>query len=474
MVNQNIPFIRFNHLWDDKIVMTNIFWDSIVLWDKEFDSYINWWELNNDLKTQLEEKMFFKTQDYEEKSISKYKRRNAINFIWPTLHIIVLTKWCNHQCKYCHAAADYRYTDDSLMLQKEDAEKIIDIILSSPSKNLNIEFQWWEPIANFEILEHIVNYTEEKNRQAKKNLKYSLVSNLTLIDEKILKKLLDFPNFNISTSIDWDKKVHDFNRFMISDRKSVSSFDTIVEKIKLIREKENDYWKKILFWAMWVITSKTLPRYKELVDTYIELWFDSIFLKKINWIWYAEKTKNFIWYSKEELFEFYNNYYSYLIEKNKSWKFIRDWFLDIIITKITNPEQINFMDLRSPCWAWIWQIAYDYTWKIYTCDEWRMIDDDVFMIWDKDNNLQELVQNDIVWAMMDSSIVESLPCDVCAYAPFCWVCPIESYQSRWNIYTNQIFDEHCWFFMFLFDYVFKILHSKSWDEYEYIKKYLKD
>lgn len=471
-MNENIPFIRFNHLWNDKIVMTNIFWDSIVLWNEEFDNYINWKELDTSLKNELEEKMFFKTSNYEEEAVSKYTKRNYINFIWPTLHIIVLTKWCNHQCKYCHAAADFRYTDDSLKLNKSDAEKIVDIILSSPARSLTIEFQWGEPTSNMEILEHIINYSEKQNKVTKKKIKYALVSNLTMVDEAMLEKLFTFPNLSISTSIDWDKKVHDFNRLMISDRKSVSSFDTIVEKINLIRSWEEKKWKKLLFWAMWVITIKTLPKYKELIDTYIELWFDSIFLKKLNWLWFASKTKNFLWYSNEELLEFYKNYFSYLMDKNEEWIFIRDWFLDIVIKKIINPDQINFMDLRSPCWAGIWQIAYDYTWKIYTCDEWRMVEDDVFLVWDKDNNLQELIQNDTVWAMMDASIVESLPCDTCAYAPFCWVCPIESYQARWNIYTNQIFDSHCKFFMFLFDYIFEILSEKPEREYNYIKNYL--
>jgi len=53
-----------------------------------------------------------------------------------------------------------------------------------------------------EILEHIINYTEEKNKVTKHNLNYALVSNLTLIDEEMLEKLFSFPNLSISTSID--------------------------------------------------------------------------------------------------------------------------------------------------------------------------------------------------------------------------------------------------------------------------------
>jgi len=128
---------------------------------------------------------------------------------------MVLTKWCNHQCKYCHSAADYRYTDDWLNMSKDSAKKIVDIILSSPAKKLTIEFQWWEPMVNMDLIDFIVKYAEEKNKKTKKNIKFALVSNLTMVNEEILEKLFSYPNLSISTSLDWDKKTHDFNRLMI-------------------------------------------------------------------------------------------------------------------------------------------------------------------------------------------------------------------------------------------------------------------
>lgn len=470
-MKKNIPFIRFNHLWTDKKIVTNIFWKSIILKNKEFNDYLNnKLNINTNLYKELISNNFINNndKDYIKKSVLEYKNRFWVNFIWPTLHIMVLTKWCNHQCKYCHAAADYRYTDDWLSMSQDSAKKIIDIIYSSPSKSLTIEFQWWEPLINIDLIDFIINYSEKQNKKFKKKINYALVSNLTLINEDILEKLFSYPNLSISTSLDWDKKTHDFNRLMIWKNNSNSSFDVLKEKINLIREWESKKWKKILFWAMWVITRKTLNRYKELVDTYIELWFDNIFLKKLNWLWFAVKTKNTLWYSNKELIDFYKNYFSYLVELYNKGTKITEWFLWIALWKILNPSNTNFMDLRSPCWAWIGQIAYNYDGDIYTCDEWRMVEGDTFKIWDIDSNLEQLVQNDIVWAMMDASIVESLPCDICAYAPFCWVCPIESYQSRWNIYTNQIFDSHCSFFIFLFDWIFKKIWDKNCLEYDFL------
>ena len=236
-----VPFIRVNHLWKDKKVLTNIFGESFVLKNDEFNQYASW-ELseNSALYKELDKKFFIKkdAEDFINTQIGEYQKRNKLNFIGPTLHIIVLTKWCNHQCKYCHAAADYRYTDDGLQMSKKTAEKTVDIILQSPNKSLTIEFQWWEPIANMAVIDHIIKYTEQQNKKTKKDINYALVSNLTMIDEEILEMLFSYPNLSISTSIDGDKKTHDFNRLIIWKWKNVSSFDEVANKIRLIRKWE--------------------------------------------------------------------------------------------------------------------------------------------------------------------------------------------------------------------------------------------
>lgn len=474
-MNKNIPFIRFNHLWKNKKILTNIYGESIILKNEEFDKYIkNEIPEDNSLYKELEKKLFLKTSWYEEKAVLEYKKRYWINFIWPTLHIIVLTKNCNHQCKYCHSSAVYWEVEKDKTMCKKTAKKVIDIIFQSPSKDLTIEFQWWEPLLKIDLIDYIVKYSEEKNKIFKKNINFALVSNLSLINNELLEKLFSYNNFSISTSLDWDKKTHDFNRLLLVNKEQISSFDLLKEKIELIREWEKKKWKKILFWAMWVVTKKSLNNYKEIVDTYVELWFNNIFLKKVNWLWFATNNQKIIWYSDEELKEFYLNYFNYLVELHEKWVKIKDGFLSIILWKILKPEKMNFMDLRSPCGAWIWQITYDYTWSIYSCDEWRMIPEDVFKIWDTNDWLEELVQNEVIWAMMDASIVEGLPCDICAYASFCWVCPIESYKSRGNIYTNQKFDSHCKFFTFIFDWVFEVLYEKNKKEYDFLAYHLKN
>ncbi|EKE28507.1 MAG: hypothetical protein ACD_3C00051G0010 [uncultured bacterium (gcode 4)] len=477
MINnkKHLPHIRFNEFADGRIIVTTVFWESILLKEDEFNEYIAWnIPKDSELYKDLLKRWFINYDWYESEFIEDYKHRFWINFIWPTLHIMILTKWCNHQCKYCHAWATMDYENDDIKLKKEDAEKTVDIILQSPSKFITIEFQWWEPFSNFWIIEHIIKYTEEANKKTKKNIWYALVSNLTMLDDEILEKLFTFPNLGISTSLDWPKKVHDFNRVM-SWGKNSSSYELLAKNIWKIRAKEKETWISILRWAMWVITKKSLPFAKEIIDTYLEFWFESIFLKRMNTIGKAENKWNILGYTFDEYNIFLDEYFKELLKKYKEWIFVLDVFLSITIKKILTPENINYVDLRSPCWAWVSQIAYNHDWKVYTCDEWRMIEDDVFQLWTINDSLKDLVQSETTWIMMDASTIESLPCDVCAYAPFCGVCPVVSYMTKWNIYYNQNNDDHCKFFTYYFDMIFRVLSDKEKyaDEYEYFIKHLR-
>lgn len=472
-----LPFFRVNRIPDaDHVVVTNASGGFVVIPQKEFDAYANGsLDPVSDAYKKLQKKGFFKDDGYVERMAEEYRHRMGINFIGPTLHIVVMTKGCNHQCLYCHASAQYEEdpnNENGLALEWGTAEKIVDTIFQSPSPAFTIEFQGGEPLLNWATLKHLIEYAEKKNETLKKHVSYAIVSNLSLLTEELLAEMAEFPTLSIATSLDGPKEVHNFNRLLVTKTEKLPSFQTLEEKIKMIRAFEMREKRSLLHGAMGVVTKKTLSYPRQLVDTYLELGFDYIFLKKLNSIGFAERTSNVLGYTFPDLKKFYLEYLGYLIELSEKGKFVKDGFVDTVLQKIFHPDQINFMDLRSPCGAGIGQIAYDYTGKIYTCDEGRMIDDDVFLIGHAGDDLEKVVQNESVGMMMDASTVESLPCDVCAYAPYCGVCPIESYQQHGNIYTNQVFDTHCAFFMFLFDYVFAAFADKESREYAYIRQYV--
>lgn len=128
----------------------------------------------------------------------------------PTLHMVVPTLRCNHKCQYCHAAVAPMSAKDMDMTQ-ETAQKVVDTIFYTNSPSFTIEFQGGEALVNYPIVQFIVEYATAKAKIFKKDVKFVVVSNLTLMTEEKLKWLLDH-GVDICTSLDGDEITHNHNR----------------------------------------------------------------------------------------------------------------------------------------------------------------------------------------------------------------------------------------------------------------------
>jgi radical SAM protein with 4Fe4S-binding SPASM domain len=212
---------------------------------------------------------------------------------------------------------------------------------------------------------------------------------------------------------------------------------------------------------MGVITGRSLPFAREIIDTYRSFGFKSLFLKKFNPLGYGENAQNSFGLSDEEFIAYYKEHLEYLAELFAQGIFIADEHIRIFAGKILTPDRVNFMELRSPCGAGIGQIAYNYDGSVYTCDEGRMVGHDLFRLGSVNDSLKELIQNETVATMTDASLLEGLPCDLCHYAPYCGVCPILTHATRETIYTDQRTDNRCLFFTFLFDWIFDNLEKRD-------------
>ncbi len=135
-------------------------------------------------------------------ALAKTRRaqRKAFLRYGPNLHILIVTLRCNETCVYCHASRagmDAVQTD----MAPETAERAIDIALSSTSPGITLEFQGGEPLAHFSLVKHAIEYALARNRTAGKTLDFTLVSNLSLMDDEKLAYLLDH-RVQICTSVD--------------------------------------------------------------------------------------------------------------------------------------------------------------------------------------------------------------------------------------------------------------------------------
>ena len=139
--------------------------------------------------------------------------------------MFVISLRCEHSCPYCQVS---RQSQDKQKfdMTKETADKAIDLVFQSPSKNIKIEFQGGEPLLNFEILKYIV--LEAKARKPlEKNLDFVIATNLALINDEVL-DFCKLHGINISTSLDGPKDLHNKNR----PRPGNNSYEKAIKGIK--------------------------------------------------------------------------------------------------------------------------------------------------------------------------------------------------------------------------------------------------
>ncbi|MFH0979238.1 MAG: His-Xaa-Ser system radical SAM maturase HxsB [Candidatus Woesearchaeota archaeon] len=375
-----------------------------------------------------------------ESVIRDYRRKIAYLFQGPSLHIVVPTLRCNMQCIYCHARSKPIDTQGYDM-DIDTAKKTVDFIFQSPSKAITIEFQGGEPLANFGTVKYLVQYAKKKNQKEKRDLRLSIVTNLVLMDEEKL-KFLTKEKVNICTSLDGNQMVHDKNR---------QEYAQTVKWIKRIRENNNIN-------AMTIITKHSLNYHKEIVDEYARLGLDTIWIKPVSKLGCAEEKWNEIGISAEEFLEFWKKAMERVLEINKK-QTLKENSISIILKKILSKDCYNFADLESPCGAAIAQLAYNHDGSIYTCDEARLFE--IFKLGTVEQKFKEVVASRGTEGIVRSSINDNPACEVCAYKPYCGVCPVSSFAETGNIIT-RLPNRRCAILKGQFDYVFeKILFDEE-------------
>lgn len=485
LLDKNIWFFRFKKFGEDYLITNDIAKYSFLT-KEEFNDFISWklesWEKYNELL----EKKFIKNNQYEWEMALAFAKKNQFLAYGPSLHIIVTTLRCNHKCQYCHARVA-PMTASEMDMTIDTAKKVVDTIFYTSNPNLTIEFQGWESLVNWDVVKYITEYAEIKAQHLAKNVTFAIVTNLTLMDEEKMAYLIAH-NIHISTSLDWDEETHNFNRTF----KDWNSFEKVTYWIKRINEEyekidsawEDFDWKiKRKVGALLTVTKKALPKYKEIIDTYVNLGLDWIFLRPLNPYWFARSDLKNLGYSSDEFIDFYKKSMDYILELNKKWIQFRENLSTMYLSKILTDKDPNYLDERSPCWACIGQVAYNYDGKIYSCDEGRMLArmwDYSFQMWEVWENAEDVYKNminsDTTKTMVQASTLDWLPgYNDSVYKPYIWVCPIHSYKTTWNIIPNYSKDHKKLLDYAVLDYVFtKIRNNEDKQVFENWILWIKD
>ena len=414
---------------------------------------------DGELYQRLKDRNFLRDHYDVQKASEMLRARKHFLHYGPNLHILVITLRCNETCVYCHASRanmDAVHTD----MSKEVAEQCVDMILRTTNPYVTIEFQGGEPLVNFEGVRHVIEYAKEKNRAIGKQLEFTMVSNLALMDEEKLQFLLE-NRVQICTSIDGPQHLHDKQRKL----PTMSSHETAVKWIRRINEAYGEMGLDDTLYhveALLTTTRATLPQWKEVVDTYAELGCKALFLRPLDPFGFAEKTAEKIEYPREDYMEFYRNAVDYMIELNKQGVQILERYAAIFLTKILAGEDPNFLDIRWPGGPGIGQLAYNYDGKIFTCDEGRMLHemgDDTFELGHVDtSSYRDIVGHPTVRALALASNLEQNPdCVSCSYLPYCGLNPVHGHKTQGTMFARPRESTICYVHKHIQDYLFEKL-----------------
>ncbi len=198
-------------------------------------------EALEDIKELIEEGLLYSKDIYENIALNdrskSYIKALCLNIIHD----------CNLKCKYCFAD-EGEYKGARKVMSKEVGKKAIDFVIekSGPRKNIEIDLFGGEPLMAFDTIKEIVDYAREQEKIYNKNIRFTMTTNSTLLNDEIM-EYLDKNMGNIVLSIDGRKEINDAVRVRYDGS---GTYDAILPKIKEMvnrRDKSKQYYVRGTF-----------------------------------------------------------------------------------------------------------------------------------------------------------------------------------------------------------------------------------
>ena len=186
-------------------------------------------EAYEEIKELIDNGLLYTEDRYESIAHSSMDDRDYIKAV--CLNII---HGCNLRCKYCFAD-EGEYNGHKGVMSLETAKKAIDYVVkrSGPRRNIEIDLFGGEPTMIMDTIKGIVAYARENEKKWNKNIRFTMTTNATLLDDEMM-EFMDKEMGNIILSLDGRKSVNDNVRIKANGS---GSYDDIVPNIKKMISK---------------------------------------------------------------------------------------------------------------------------------------------------------------------------------------------------------------------------------------------
>jgi len=431
--------IRFLSLDTNRYIVSNIAGNYQVMQRQELEDLVRHrLPLHSALYDDLKGNHFLADRDssvYRDLLAAKYRTRQARLPDFTSLHLFVVTLRCDHTCQYCQVSrvSENRTAFD---MSRETAERAIALMLESPSRQLKVEFQGGEPLLNFDLIRYIV--LEVERLADGREVQFVIASNLSPLTDEILEFAAAYKIF-FSTSLDGPAALHNRNR----PRPGNDSHTRAVTGIERIRRRLGHDAVA----ALMTSTAESLKQPEAIIDEYVRLGFDSIFLRFISPYGFAAKTAKRIGYETDEFIEFFKCGLAYIVSLNQRGTMIRETYTTLLLQRMLTPYATGYVDLQSPSGIGISVLAYNYDGGVYAADEGRMLaemGDHTFRLGSVRDSYEELFANSPLFSTIGGTMLEGLPgCCDCALLPYCGSDPVFHHRTQGDVIGHRPTSAFC-------------------------------
>lgn len=462
-----LPF-RFENLSEDEVVLTNSVGEFTHQSKETLDALVNHRLKPTDPLYQHLRTRHFLREPGDKAALdllalkTRTKLKNLASFT--NLHMFVVSLRCDHSCHYCQVS---RQSEDKAAfdMTEDTANKALDLVFNSPNPSIKIEFQGGEPLLNFDLIKYIVGEAEIRNETENRNLQFVIATTLSLATTEILEFCRDHGIY-LSSSLDGPENLHNKNR----PRPDHDSYQKFIEGLK----KARDIVGYDSVSAIMTTSPASLDQVKNIIDEYIKLGFDSIFLRHISPYGFALKTKSYEAYSVEKWLEFYRQGMDYIIELNKSGINFIEHSSTIILTKMLTSNDPGFVDLMNPAGIGIAAIVFNYDGDVYASDEGRMLyemGDSSFKLGNvHKDSYKDIFMSKALLTTLEDSFTSSAPmCSDCAFEQWCGADPVFHHALYGDVLGRKPESEFCQRMMGVFKYLLDVMQKDKKAKHIFMK-----
>jgi His-Xaa-Ser system radical SAM maturase HxsB len=200
--------------------------------------------------------------------------------------------------------------------------------------------------------------------------------------------------------------------------------------------------------ALMTTTEASLDRVEGIVDEYISLGLDGIFLRPLSPYGFAIKTRQFNRYDGMRWFDFYRRGLRYILDLNHHGQLFPEFYASLLLRRMLSDRAIGYVDLRSPAGIGLGALVYNYDGAIFASDEGRMLaemGDRTFELGHVSTaSYRSIVLSDKLIELVAASLTQCAPeCSDCVFEPHCGAEPVYHYATQHDPVGIKPLSEFC-------------------------------